>query len=372
MKISKLVFLAVLACFSMHCHCLIAVEKYIINHLGLDHTNSRAYCINNQGFIAGVFDIPATKSSPAYKSSFYWSEKTGIIELVFGEGFTPYDMNDNGKIIGVKDSNVKFPDGKYRAGLSGFMNSIDGECEFKYDFSPRSINNDNHAVGINNTRRPYSPLIKYEGQKPIPFDFPSIGVNFFQKLRAEKMGNIIHYIPVVINNKNEVLVQMIIKTRFQDLGYSFISSENGPRHFVFFNGYAAMDMNDNTQVILTTDFTKDPASWISEHGSVALTMEFKELMKYPSSWFWENGSYKHMWNGGKALAINNHAVAVGFTDKGAVIWNNGETNYLFDLLKNPDGWELLADATDINDRGEIVGSGIYKGKQTAFLLTPCE
>lgn len=167
-------------------------------------------------------------------------------------------------------------------------------------------------------------------------------------------------------------MHMIISTKFQDFGYSFMSSESGPRHFVFFNGYAAMDMNDNGQVILTTEYTKDPASWIWEHGEKVLSLEFKEKMKYPSSWFWQNGSYTYMWNGGKALAINNNAVVVGYDEKGAVIWDKGETDYLFDLIENSEGWESLDDATDINNRGEIVGSGIYMGRRTAFLLTPCQ
>jgi len=56
----------------------------------------------------------------------------------------------------------------------------------------------------------------------------------------------------------------------------------------------------------------------------------------------------------------------------AVIWENGETSLLYDLLENPEGWKSLNIAEDINDRGEIVGYGIYNGKETAFLLTPCE
>ena len=56
----------------------------------------------------------------------------------------------------------------------------------------------------------------------------------------------------------------------------------------------------------------------------------------------------------------------------AVIWEEGKLSVLYDLLANPDGWEKLCIAEDINDRGEIVGYGIYQGCQSAFLLTPCK
>lgn len=66
-------------------------------------------------------------------------------------------------------------------------------------------------------------------------------------------------------------------------------------------------------------------------------------------------------------------MSVGFSAHDtAVIWEEGKFSVLYDLLANPEGWEKLCIAEDINDRGEIVGYGIYQGCQSAFLLTPCK
>jgi hypothetical protein len=61
--------------------------------------------------------------------------------------------------------------------------------------------------------------------------------------------------------------------------------------------------------------------------------------------------------------------AKGENDAHAVIWENGQVK-LYLISSDPEGWERLIEAKDINDEGEIVGYGIYKGEQTVFFLTP--
>ena len=53
----------------------------------------------------------------------------------------------------------------------------------------------------------------------------------------------------------------------------------------------------------------------------------------------------------------------------AVLWANGGVIDLNTLLPVNSGW-ILNDATGINDAGQIVGNGTYKGQEEAFLLTP--
>jgi len=53
----------------------------------------------------------------------------------------------------------------------------------------------------------------------------------------------------------------------------------------------------------------------------------------------------------------------------AFLWEDGVMEDLNDLISSDSGWELN-DARDINNRGEIVGWGMYKDNEHAFLLTP--
>ena len=53
----------------------------------------------------------------------------------------------------------------------------------------------------------------------------------------------------------------------------------------------------------------------------------------------------------------------------AVLWKNNKLIDLNSLLPPNSGW-LLTQANGINNRGQFVGGGIYRGKPHAFLLTP--
>lgn len=83
--------------------------------------------------------------------------------------------------------------------------------------------------------------------------------------------------------------------------------------------------------------------------------------------------------GGKtsqALGINEAGVVVGWSataDGGshAVLWQDGGIRDLNALAASAGGW-ILTSAHAINDRGQIVGSGLRRGGARAFLLTPRE
>jgi probable HAF family extracellular repeat protein len=75
-----------------------------------------------------------------------------------------------------------------------------------------------------------------------------------------------------------------------------------------------------------------------------------------------------------AYAINNRGQAVGVSDSSAgaqraVLFDGGEVRDLNGLIPAGTGW-VLTEARDINDRGQIVGSGVVDGQVRAFLLTP--
>lgn len=64
-----------------------------------------------------------------------------------------------------------------------------------------------------------------------------------------------------------------------------------------------------------------------------------------------------------ALNDQDQAVGEGF------LFSNGTTKSLLSLIPANSGWTQL-NAYDINDPGQIVGSGTYNGQSVAFLMTP--
>lgn len=75
-----------------------------------------------------------------------------------------------------------------------------------------------------------------------------------------------------------------------------------------------------------------------------------------------------------AYAINNRGQIVGASDAGslalrAFLYDRGVFLDLNTLIDQSSGWTLTG-ARDINDRGQIIGTGLLNGEQRAFLLTP--
>jgi len=74
------------------------------------------------------------------------------------------------------------------------------------------------------------------------------------------------------------------------------------------------------------------------------------------------------------LDVNIHTQLVGTSEIGegklrAFLWERGQMLNLNDLIPSDSGWLLLA-ASRINDSGEILGRGYYRGAIHAFLLVP--
>ena len=82
----------------------------------------------------------------------------------------------------------------------------------------------------------------------------------------------------------------------------------------------------------------------------------------------ENGSFKmFLWS----HAGGNNALkrALGRDMEHAFIYSDGKMQDLNGLIPRDSGW-TLGDARAINDRGQVVGSGLHHGQERGFLLTP--
>lgn len=76
----------------------------------------------------------------------------------------------------------------------------------------------------------------------------------------------------------------------------------------------------------------------------------------------------------EAFGVNDHGDVVGWARSAdfyvyAVVWIDGQILDLNTADGIPEGW-VLAEARGINNRGQIVGRGVYGGADRAFLLTP--
>ncbi len=76
----------------------------------------------------------------------------------------------------------------------------------------------------------------------------------------------------------------------------------------------------------------------------------------------------------EATAINDSGIIVGHIytqqiEMRAYLWKNGEAIDLNTRIPADSGWKLNY-ADGINNRGQIIGSGYYKGHQHGFVLTP--
>lgn len=125
----------------------------------------------------------------------------------------------------------------------------------------------------------------------------------------------------------------------------------------------AVDINDRGQILLNL---RSGASYISVLWDQGNVVDLGGLSLFSKT----TGNY--------ARAVNNSGQVVGSSfvssrDAHAYIWEDTLTgmvdlNSLIDPLSGT-GWSLL-EATDINDAGQIVGTGLYGGLTRAFLLTP--
>jgi len=324
-------------------HCLLFSEtRYKINNLELNQTHSYAYCINNHGEVCGTFN--ALNSGGGYNSAFYWSPDMGLIDLPEGEFFTPNNMNDAGMITGNKGL------------FKGYMIDVKGSSIDLGNYHPQSINNNNISVGSyvgGTSRMPYQK-VQENGAESIKCNYND-NLNLAERYRTKKRRcKRVESIVSAINNLNEIVGTVtaygvpIIGIPDGCISHAFLL--RGAEMIEIGKNYSAVDINDKSQVLLV------------ETGKTCIT-----------SFVWDNGNFTPLWNGGWPKAINNNGSVVGFSLNGAaVVWENGKVNLLYDLLENPEGWEKLCVAEDINDRGEIVGYGIYEGCQAAFLLTPCK
>ncbi len=150
----------------------------------------------------------------------------------------------------------------------------------------------------------------------------------------------------------------------------------GDISFGLYDPYAILrSINDAGQIVGTSSiyggFLRDKDRTITRLGFAPQKINNQgQILGYSS--LWDRGTITDL--GISAKDFNEVGQVVGFSSPSggsqrAFLWENGTKFDLNDLLSENSGWELT-EARGINDRGYIIGSGIFNGQNRAFLLTP--
>ncbi len=144
----------------------------------------------------------------------------------------------------------------------------------------------------------------------------------------------------------------------------------------------ATDINERGQIVGSSAFGRFRILKIPDSFEKDKFHEFREPIQHACLWDGKRLRDLGILPGmriSSAAAINNsgHIVGTSEIEEGnefnenarPFLWRNGKMHDLNRLIPVRSDW-VLRRAYDINDRGQIVGYGLYKGKDRAFLLSP--
>lgn len=304
---------------------LLAVN-YAIQDLGtLGGNKSIASSINENGVIVGSSINANTRNVAFIYENKTMTELTNLPSTTFSMA---YDINDSNVIVG----SASFPY-IYNNGVVDTIN-LRGRAT--------DINNHNQVTGF----------ILPNGPEP--------GYGFLYE-----NGNLINFRTLLnssyatassINDNGEVIVQAD--------GVTYIY-QNGVFNLLPFNG--AMDITNNGQILC-----------------VATGADGKyDICRYRNNTMEIVGDYNNLST--IAYSMNEKGYAVGkallenvpsepfqpvYDENAILMLPDGTIINLNDLKKGGSGFDMILEALDINEKGQIVGVGLKDGELRAFLMTP--
>jgi uncharacterized membrane protein len=333
--------------------CLLLPQKAaadpIFQIIGLGGQNSQAYGINNFGAVVGVFG--ATNDPYEQILPFLWEDGT------FTQLPTQYDplgrrrgaafaISDSGYIAGLEGN----PSSRYHGAI--WQNGQFSQWLIGGDFSKLDdINNSGEAVGASFT---LGHVISYGIPQGQVYADASLGIN--------DAGQIV--------------------------GFSMLDPSSAPQAILYANGTlttlfpnsgnvpsAAIAINNRGSIAGMYDgnaFLLDGGRYINLGFSIPdQTTITGGTAPYLTCTNPSGGSncYPTLAGldtfAGNPLAMNDWGEVVG----GQYIWYGGQLYNVNDLLPANSGW-TITDVSDVNDWGQIVGTGIYDGQTEAFIANP--
>ena len=308
---------------------------YTITDLG---TNLDPKAINNAGQVVGTLtDVNG------YKQAFLYTNGTVKALGMFGFESWGLGINDAGTVVG------KF------ASFSGVSHAfVSQNGQFTDLFGATGMN---AATGINNA----GEIIGTITLSPRPYIryvhtilYNNGGIIDISNI-AESLGLVdisSDSIPNGLNNAGQAIIFQSLCASYEcDLSALF----SGGTVIGYPGGFDAYDINDHGEVIGTSELFLHVDCYLYGSGGATTLSDF---------------------GGGYCVprAINNLGQIVGTASDPdrylhSFVYNKAPMSDLQELIPANSGWEIQG-VYDINDRGQIIGTGTISGETHAFILTP--
>ena len=311
-----------------------AVPRYKLTDLG----KGVASAINNHGQVVG-------HSNPVYQISHAVIWQKGAVQEIGPAWSQAYSINDKGQVVGLcKGRAVVWQFGQMTELIA--LPPPNADFDPAFESGATSINDAGQIVGYCIFRAHYGPESRVQR---VDFTYGFL----WQHGRMTSMGLQNDALTAAINNLGKI---------------NFFISVHGPNdsHLGVVTG-----INDRNQII----------------GTLYLGRVTKNNRNIKHAFLSFNGKARDLGTlGGLPSvphAVNNSGDVVGDSDTAshrpyqpnsdnsshAFLWRTGKMWDLNRFLPVRSGWVLLS-ANGINDRGQVVGDGMYKNRHHAFLLTP--
>jgi probable HAF family extracellular repeat protein len=323
-------FFAAYVCFSAGSGQAAPRLRYHVTEIGTLGGPATAFpvAINNHGVVVGK-----APGSNYVDRPFVWkdgvSRDLGIGRGEFSGGIA-LDINDAGEIVAT--ATVENFEHGY---LVRATESIDLNVQTGERIYPTAINNQGLVVGF------------------VPRGFNTLAISWSNGVlrmlgELETGGGSLAY---DVNSWGDILVRAPLSSAPEDSIFSVVVRDG---QWNFINGIGGLFMNDRGDIAGGTGGVIHAALY--RNGTVLDLGALDDDI-----WSWPHG-------------MNNFGEVVGYSDDRsetprAFVYTDGEMQDLNTLVGPRSGWNFWV-ANAINDRGQIVGVGNYKGRESGFLLTP--
>jgi probable HAF family extracellular repeat protein len=309
---------------------------YNILDLGALNKNlSIGFAITNCGQVAGWIDSPVPPNTLGAPIPFVWAQ--GVMQLLpltgqarYGQAF---DLN-GGRVVGNIYNGTITQATRWQGGTMQFLPFIGDDANGRSINDCGSVAGDGATATLTNTQAWCDPGGRLN---PLPSNNPQV-------LPTDRYCR-----AYGINNRGQIVG----------------GSDTGTP--IFFPSAFAPPAPGMHACLWDKGIAQDLGALHPNEGSEAYGINDKTQVVGRSgnhAFLWRNGAMADL-GAGTAYNVNNIGAVIG----DSFLWQGGARTALTALLPPNSGWTSL-EGRDINDYGEIVGTGVHSGNTRAFLLWP--
>lgn len=306
----------------------LAVPRYAIQDLGtLGGTYSYAHGINDLGQVVGNAD------SATGRHACVWQSGTVTDLDANGQSSVANSINNLGQVVGNRIVGSSSHAYLWQGGTATDLGVLAGTGS-----GASGINDKGQIVGGSQTTGPFGHAFLYESNHM--YDLGAVDQLYSTACQT--------------NEKGEIAGTLGVESPCQAYLYrsgAWLNLQTLPGA-----SSSSRDLNEKSQVV----------------------GEYRDSSDVVHAFIWENGSMRLLASSGiqwsYAFGINDTSQIVGnawYTAGGrwhGAMWDGANTYDLDDLITER-GWQI-DNASDVNNRGQIVGSAYHNGAYHAFLMTP--